>query len=63
MDCFNLFLSHRNLYQIQNFSKQYVYKKCSSYSFLHLKVSQTNEFYKHYKGNSMNLVNAKITDF
>ena len=30
--------------------KNMVYKKCSSYSFLRLKVSHTNEFYKHYKG-------------
>ena len=36
-----------------------VYKKCSSYSFLCLKVSQTSEFYKNTKhfGNSIIMVN------
>ena len=42
-----------------------VYKKCSSYSFLRQKVSQTSEFYKNTNDfeNSVNLVNEKITDF
>ena len=38
-----------------------IYKKCSSYSFLLLKVRQTSECYKNTKdfGNSVNLVNEK----
>ena len=42
-----------------------VYKKCSSYSFLRLKISQTSEFYKNTKdfGNSVNLVNEENNRF
>ena len=45
--------------------KDMIYKKCSSYSILCLKISQTSEFYKNTKdsGNLVNLSNEKITDF
>ena len=45
--------------------KNMVYKKCSSYSCLRLKVRQNSEFSKNTKdfGKSVNLVKEKITDF